>query len=729
MCTSRAVLGVALLGIVLVFPRSASSQEPAARVTVRVLSPGGPLAGAEVQAGRAGSLTDERGEATLRLPSGPHTIDVRAPGYAESSLRVVARAGVDTLVAVALIEEAIELEEILVLSTRTERRIEDEPLRVEVMPREEVEEKLLMTPGDIAMLLNETSGLRIQATAPALGGASVRVQGLPGRFTQILSDGLPLYGAQAGSLGPLQIPPMDLGQVEVIKGVASALYGSSALGGVVNLISRRPAEEPDTELLVNQTSRGGTDALLWSSRSLGARWGYTVLAGAHRQTQADLDGDRWADLPGYRRAELRPRLFLDGGEGRSLLLTVGGMAEDRRGGAVDDARGGAPALVQDLRTARGDVGLLGRLLWAGTRLFTLRASVNGQGHTHRFGVVRERDRHATWFGEGSLAAQSGAHSWVLGAALQREGYRALDVPIFDYTYTTTSLFAQDELSPFSWLTLAASGRLDWTSEFGAFASPRVSALVRPMDDWTVRASVGTGFFAPTPFVEETEAIGLSPLLPVRGLEAERATTGSVDLGGTVGPFEVNATLFGSRVRDVLRLRDAAQGRLELLNSGGVTRTQGTELLARYRSGPLHLTATHTFVRSREPSPDGTGRRDVPLTPRHSAGLVGAWEVEGEGRAGLELYFTGAQELEENPYRTRSEPYLIVGALVERRLGRARVFVNAENLLDVRQTDHDPLLLAAPGRGGRLTTDVWAPLDGRVFNAGVRLQLGTVDREP
>ena len=77
-----------------------------------------------------------------------------------------------------------------------------------------------MTPGDVSMMLTETNGLRVQVTSPSLGAANVRVQGLRGRYTQILSDGLPLYG-QAGSIGILQIPPMDLAQVEVIKGVAS----------------------------------------------------------------------------------------------------------------------------------------------------------------------------------------------------------------------------------------------------------------------------------------------------------------------------------------------------------------------------------------------------------------------------------------------------------------------------------------------------------------------------
>src|SRR5687768_9773254 len=188
-------------------------------------------------------------------------------------------------------EETPEFEETIVVSaTRSERRVEDEPLRVEVVPAEEVEEKVVMMPGDVSMLLAETNGLRVQTTSPSLGGASVRIQGLGGRYTQVLADGLPLYGGQSGSVGILQIPPMDLGQVEVIKGVASALYGMSAIGGVVNLVSRRPSREaPERELLVNGTSHGGTDIVNWLAGPLGERWGYTFVGGFHTQRRSDLD--------------------------------------------------------------------------------------------------------------------------------------------------------------------------------------------------------------------------------------------------------------------------------------------------------------------------------------------------------------------------------------------------------------------------------------------------------
>jgi iron complex outermembrane receptor protein len=87
-----------------------------------------------------------------------------------------------------------------------------------------------------------------------------------------------------------------------------------------------------------------------------------------------------------------------------------------------------------------------------------------------------------------------------------------------------------------------------------------------------------------------------------------------------------------------------------------------------------------------------------------------------------VYYTGRQVLEDNPYREKSRPYLILGMLAERRFGAVRAYFNLENLANVRQTRWDPLVLPARSLGGRWTTDVWAPLEGRVVNGGVRLDL-------
>lgn len=126
-----------------------------------------------------------------------------------------------------------------------------------------------------------------------------------GRYTRFLSDGLPLFGEQVGALGLLQIPPMDLGQVEVIKGVASSLYGAGAMGGVVNLVSRRPGTEPQREFLLNRSTRGATDAVGFYGGPLAGKWGMTLLGGGHWQEPTDVNDDGWADERG------RARPFVD----------------------------------------------------------------------------------------------------------------------------------------------------------------------------------------------------------------------------------------------------------------------------------------------------------------------------------------------------------------------------------------------------------------------------------
>ena len=259
-------------------------------------------------------------------------------------------------------------------------------------------------------------------------------------------------------------------------------------------------------------------------------------------------------------------------------------------------------------------------------------------------------------------------------------------------------------------------RLDWHSEYGAFFSPRVAGLIRGRG-WTSRLSVGRGFFATTPLTEETEAAGLTRLQVDGPLRAERGTSVSWDVTRTVGPVSFTATAFGSRIADPAAVdRDT---RYALFIRDEATTNVGAELLATARHGPWVATSTYSYVRSREDG--GESRQDVALTPRHSAGFVGMWEEEDWGRVGLEVYYTGRQRLEVNPYREDSEPYVIVGFLVEKRLGLARLFLNAENITDVRQTKWDSLLRPSRGVDGRWTVDAWAPVDGRAINGGVRFR--------
>lgn len=620
-------------------------------------------------------------------------------------------------------EEVEAEEEIVVQATRSGRRVQDDPVRVEIIGREEIEEKILMRPGNVATILGETGGLRVQVTSPSLGGANVRVQGLNGRFTQLLADGLPLYGGQSSSLGLLQVPPTDLGQVEVIKGAASALYGPSALGGVINLVSRRPKGAPEEEVLLNATTRDGQDVTAYAAAPLGGGWSASLTGGYHRQTWHDLDGDGWADIPGYSRWTVRPRLFWEGESGASLFATVGAMGERRSGGTLPGrtAPDGNP-FPEGQDSERFDGGLVARLPIEGLGAAHFRASGMTQDHVHTFGGSVERDTHGTLFVEGSLSGKGGGTAWVAGAAYQVDSFRSAAFPAFDYTYRVPGLFAQVEQDIGPKLTLAASGRVDFHNRYGTQFSPRLSLLYRS-GPWTVRASGGRGFYAPTPFVEEVEAAGLSRLEPLAGLRAETAETASFDLGYKRGPVEANVILFGSNIGGATRLETVAADRVRLVNGPGQTRVRGVEALLRYRWNSFVVTGSYVFVDATEPDPAGPGRRAKPLTPRHTAGLVAMWEEHDKGRIGFEVYYTGRQALDDNPGRATGKPYVEIGLLGEVVVGKARLFLNAENILGVRQTRFDPLLRPARAADGRWTVDAWAPTEGFVLNGGVRVKFG------
>jgi iron complex outermembrane receptor protein len=404
-------------------------------------------------------------------------------------------------------------------------------------------------------------------------------------------------------------------------------------------------------------------------------------------------------------------------------VTTGGTWEKREGGT----RAGEPLASgvqyrERLETRRVDAGVNGRFLLGQALHLGVRAAAVGDRGERLLNTQRDSHQRSHALLEGALLGTWGGHEWLVGAALERSSYRGYDFPRHDYRFNTPALFLQDEFRVRDDIVLAGSARADFHSEYGTLLNPRVSVLYRP-SPWTVRVSAGTGAFAPTPFTEVTQVVGLRTLRPLADLEPERARSISLDVARLLGPVELNASAFTARVADPVFTRVPAAGQLEIANAESPVRTLGAELFARATLAGLHAFASYTYLAATEADPDSAGeRRDVPLTPRHSAGLVAAWEFEERGRLAAEAYYIGEQALDDNPFRGTSPGYWLTGLLAEVRLGRVRLFLNAENLGDVRQTRTDPLLRPTRSAEGLWTTDVWGPLEGRTFNGGVRVEL-------
>ncbi|HEX6575971.1 MAG TPA: TonB-dependent receptor plug domain-containing protein, partial [Gemmatimonadaceae bacterium] len=331
----RHLIAFALTALSLFAGRS-SAQQPtdSGTVEISIEESMGMLDGFRIQWRDRIATTDSSGRARLTLPVGRQTLTIMRIGFvrAQVTADVIRDSLVFVRVPVSMSEEAMELGKMTVSATRTERLAGETPIRVEMIDEMEVDENTLMSPSGIGMLLNETPGLRVQATAPGLGTGSVRILGLPGQYTVMLADGLPLYGASSSALGPLDISPVDLSRVEIIKGAASSLYGGQALGGVINLVAKPPTGKK--EILLNRRTMDVTDAATWLSHRFGAGSGISLLASGTIQGVEDIDDDGWADQPRARRWSIRPRYNAVSKSGKSLFATAGYGYDDRHGGTV-----------------------------------------------------------------------------------------------------------------------------------------------------------------------------------------------------------------------------------------------------------------------------------------------------------------------------------------------------------------------------------------------------------
>lgn len=619
-----------------------------------------------------------------------------------------------------------EIEKIQVRASRLGRIVTESATKTEIINAEEIQEKALMRPGNISMLVAETGGVRVQTTSPSLGSANIRLQGLFGRYTQLLSDGLPLYGGQTASIGLLQIPPTDLANVEIIKGSASSLYGGSALGGVINLISKTPSREAGGDVLFNATSKNGQDLTAYYSAPVNDQVSASITSGLHHQTIQDFDDDGWADMAGYERGTVRPRLYWESDSGANLYMTIGFMKERRQAGTLDGEKLPDQSTYSlNQNTVRTDVGFVFDQSLGDTANINFRGSAMNQEHEHYFGSVFEEDKHQSYLFESSVSGYSDDIAWLIGAAFQQEKFRSFTFDDFDYSYQVPGVFSQVDYEANEELSMSLSARADRHSEYGTQISPRISLLYKP-EHWILRAAYGQGYYAPSPFIEDIDEVGLSRVAPLDELAEERASTASIDISYLAGDLETSITLFASDIDNVTELVNTdgnVQKPVMITNAAGESQIRGTELLLRYRWHDIKLTGSYLFTDATKGNGLSMQPTAIALTPKHSAGFVAMWEEHGSHLVGFEAYYTGTQHLENNPYRDKSDAYWHLGLLGQITIGRISWFLNAENLLDVRQTKEESLLLPQQSASGRWTTDIWSRNDGFTVNAGFRVSLG------
>jgi outer membrane receptor protein involved in Fe transport len=374
-----------------------------------------------------------------------------------------------------------------------------------------------------------------------------------------------------------------------------------------------------------------------------------------------------------------------------------------------------------LTSHRADVGARAIVPLRDSGNVTFRFAVSANRRRREFGPgPLEKDGSATGFLEITRSIVSSRSTTVLGSALQLDDFENSFNSRYDHRWITPSLFATTEraVGP---LTLSLSARGDAHPEAGLQLTERIAALAKPAQGWSIRLSAGTGFAAPTAMTEETEAIGLRSVRQGVGLERERGFGSMLDINGELAGVELLVTAYSSLITKAIQLADADDGSGDgiLINARGNTRIGGVEGAAIWRFEGGKFLGTYGYTRGTRPDATTGVREPIPMLPRHRVGGDLMFEREGKYRWGVEGIWYGVQALDDNPFRVESKPYLYLMAIGMRQLGRLELVANFENLLNVRQTDTDPLVRPTPGVGGRWTTDVWAPLEGFMANAALR----------
>ena len=618
-----------------------------------------------------------------------------------------------------------EEEEVIIRSTRSSRTIQDIPTRVEFIAGEELDEKANMKPGDIRMVLTESTGIQTQQTSATSANASIRIQGLDGRYTQILKDGFPLFAGFSSGLGLLQTPPLDLKQFEVIKGSASTLYGGGAIAGLVNLISKTPKEKSELKFHIDVTSAAGLNTSGFYGKKFG-KTGLTVFASRNSNAAYDPADIGLSAIPKFERYTLNPKFFVFLSPKTTVTAGVNITTEKRTGGDMDFIKGDNPSGFYEFNnTERYSTQLSLEHHFGKCSHFTFKNSLNRFHRAITSQAYGFKGTQNGTFTEATYAYHGNKSEWITGMNLLTDDFKETQLtatPLRNYQQLTVGAFVQNTLKVNDKFILETGLRGDYVKEYGFAFLPRLSALFKFNPKLSSRIGGGMGYKTPTIFTEESERMQYKNVLPVEDNvnKIERSYGVNADINyktkfadGKV-KFNINHLFFYTRITDPLLLQpDGGNYRFYTVTGHIDSKGMETNIKIGYSDFKLFLGYTFTLAELHQ----GNTKSENYLTPRHRLNSVLMYEVHEKWKLGLEGYYFSKQKLSDG---TSGKSYWITGFMVEKLWEKFSLYINFENFLDTRQTRFGSIYTGSINSPA--FKDIYAPLDGFVINGGIKIKL-------
>ena len=667
-----------------------------------------------------GSNSDINGKIEIKnIPDGRVNILFSLIGYKKTARSFQFPFVPEKPVEIFLAAENVSLQEITISTTRTNSRIEDRPEKLEVIGPEDMDEESTIMPGNISSLLGDIAGLQLQQTSAVTGNSNIRIQGLDGKYTQVLRDGLPLYEGFSGGFGILDIPPLDLKQIEIIKGSASTLFGGGAIAGLINLISKEPTDSAQLTVALNQTSLQQTNVnAFYSNRN--SKTGITLTGGGTYQNAVDVDGDGFSDQPQNRSVFIHPKLFFYFNPYKKLTLGYSGMMEEKLGGDIRAIHSTSDSLHSYFEKNK-------------INRNTIDFNYSGENKKHDVltckGVASIYNRTAStntdefnaheWvlFSELSYLKKFAKHNLVSGISFNSNLFYpdnlSATIGLNSIRQFTEGVFVQDDWKINEHLTVEAGFRFDHHNTYGNFLLPRLSLVTKWNKHFTSRIGSGYGYKIPELFADDIFEKYSSPVLHPDA-EKSLGINGDLNYSTIIGKLSlvVNQSFFYTRINQPVITQTDSNFVMQFVNSNDHIITSGSESYIRMNYEEIDVYLGYVYSLPRLYSDGVTS--DLILTPHHKFASTCLVELEHGWKAGIETSYIGEQDLD---LGRKSQGYWLGATMLQKKISSLTMTLNCENIFDFRQTKKERVVL--PPLTSPTFKSIWAPLDGRVFNLSLK----------
>lgn len=459
-----------------------------------------------------GSTTDDQGIFSIsNVPTGNYVLQFSAVGFQTKKLEIEVTAGQNLSLKVAVEENISELEEIVVTGTMKEVSKMDSPIQVEVFSPTFFRKN--PTP-NIFESLSMINGVQPQINCNVCNTGDIHINGLEGPYTMILIDGMPIVSSLSTVYGLSGIPNSMVKRIEVAKGPASTLYGSEAVGGVVNIITKNPISAPKFSFDAFATSVGEFNTDVTSRLRVGKMDGILGVNYFNYTDRRDINNDNFIDVTLQDRISIFNKWILDRTSGKNTSFAARYIYENRYGGEMQWTsayRGSDIYYGESIYTNR--VEMIGNYEFNDLPHLNFDYSYNYHHQDSYYGTVKYLAQQHVGFTQFRWNGSFGRHDILIGAPFRYIYYDDNTPGTADLLGRNNAnvtilpgLFIQDEFKASEKLTTLVGARYDHHNIHGSIFTPRVSFKYSPNSNSTFRLTSGSGFRVVNLFTEEHAAL-------------------------------------------------------------------------------------------------------------------------------------------------------------------------------------------------------------------------------